>query len=54
MLYNLLITNPRVLATAHGFQYRSEHGIHDKASLLRYLHSHPEGVKATVIRDGYE
>lgn len=54
ILYNLLINNPRVLATVHGFQYRSEHGIHDKASLLRYLKAHPDGVKATTIKDGYE
>ncbi|KAF8069496.1 hypothetical protein HT031_001612 [Scenedesmus sp. PABB004] len=53
-LYNLLTHNPRVAASAAGFRYRSEHGISDKASLLRFLRSHPEGVRATDIKDGYD
>lgn len=53
-LYNLLVGNDRVAASAHGFMYRSEHGIRDKASLLRFLREHPQGVKANEISDGYE
>eukprot|EP00882_Tetradesmus_deserticola_P005977 GHRQ01006293.1.p1 GENE.GHRQ01006293.1~~GHRQ01006293.1.p1 ORF type:complete len:303 (+),score=132.82 GHRQ01006293.1:72-980(+) len=53
-LYNVLVGNDRVAASAHGFMYRSEHGIRDKATLLRFLREHPQGVKANEISDGYE
>jgi len=53
-LYNKLVENPRVIASAGGFTYRSEHGIMDKATLLRFIRSNPEGVRASDIKDGYE
>lgn len=53
-LYNLLMSNARVLATSNGFAYQSEHGISDKTTLLGHIRAHPEGVKSTEIKDGYE
>jgi hypothetical protein len=43
-----------VVATARGFAYQTEHGISDRAGLLRHIRSHPEGVRATEVKDGYE
>lgn len=53
-LFNLLVSNPRVVATPRGFAYQSEHGIADKASLLRHIRIHPEGVRASDVKDGYD
>jgi hypothetical protein len=53
-LYNQLTNNARVVASARGFRYESEHGVADKASLLRFVRAHPEGVRSSDIKDGYE
>eukprot|EP00879_Flechtneria_rotunda_P004507 GHRR01004762.1.p1 GENE.GHRR01004762.1~~GHRR01004762.1.p1 ORF type:complete len:290 (+),score=88.55 GHRR01004762.1:243-1112(+) len=52
-LFNELTNNPRVEATAEGFAYRSDHQAKDKASLLRHIRAHPEGVRYSDVKDGY-
>lgn len=54
-LHQALLKNPRAkYDPQRGFQYHSEHGIKDKATLLAYIKSQPDGVRSNEIKDGYE
>lgn len=54
-LHQALLKNPRAKHDpVLGFQYHSEHGIKDKATLLAYIKSQGDGVRSNEIKDGYE
>lgn len=52
-LYNALIENPAVRATATGFMYKSQYGIKNKDSLLEHIKNTPTGVTSVDIKDSY-